>query len=317
MDPGENMSGHEVTIASLRRATSSLSLVGACLLFVGCVYGPGLGRVSDVQITGITEYQYDDPKFLPCKDFKPSVRDVTRFLNKAIIVLPDDADTGEPCEVSGTARIDGIQAVWRLNMFGIGGATTYSPYQYYALAVGGERGIRRARSRLQALFGPDYFNPRPQEKISLDASLRNRANTAGLPELKDGEVRIWRSSVQLQGMSLRDGELIEHLFSYRVSPANEKHGQTVWVRWRLPQESIEAIRTAVADIVDLNEKELDCAQMLDGVTVQIEAMVNGTRIIVQAQDPDELTSDGCRRVLVVERLFLDAARAQRAAAPAR
>jgi hypothetical protein len=80
---------------------------------------------------------------------------------------------------------------------------------------------------------------------------------------------------------------------------------------------VETIRKAATDIADLNEREVDCAQALDGVAVEIEAMVNGARVTVQAQDPDEHTSDACRRVRVLEQLLQNAVNAQRAATPAR
>ena len=67
------------------------------------------------------------------------------------------------------------------------------------------------------------------------------------------------------------------------------------------------MRKASADIVDLNGMRLNCSQdVLDGFTFQVEAMVNGARVILEAEDPDERTGDACRRVWVLEQLLWNA-----------
>jgi hypothetical protein len=291
---------------------SRVAPLGACFLLISCAHRPTFEKVTDVVITSRVDYKYDDPEFLPCRTFNPSVRDVTRFLTTAIIMEPgetDDGDPGEPCSVSGDARIRGAEASWRMNMFGVGSVTfeIYDDDRYRPLAMGGARGVKRARSRLLALFGPDYFTPAPREKVSLDTALRNRAFSAGLPEVQEGEVRVWWSSINLnRGVSTFGGELIEHQFAYRIDPSNEMHGRSVWVRSRLSPEMAEAVRQASADVVGLNGMKLDCALALDGVRVQIEAMMNGVRVILEAQDPDESTGDACRRVWTLEQLLWNA-----------
>jgi hypothetical protein len=295
-----------------QQVASCIALLCAGVVLVSCAHGPKLGTVTDVEITSRLTFQYDDPRFAPCANFHPSVRDVTRFLTTAVVMQPgdiDDVDSDEPCSVSGDATVEGTRVAWRMNSVGVGAVSSLSPYAYRPLVAGGARGVQRARTRLLAIFGPDHFTPAPRQPVSVDAALRNRAASAGLPAVRDGEVRVWFSSATMnRGVSTFQGELIEHQFAYRIDAANEMHGRSKWVRSRLPPELADALKKAAADVVDLNGMRFECAQELDGFTMQVEAMVNGTRVILEASDPDGGASDACRRAWALGQPLWDATR---------
>lgn len=87
-----------------------------CLVPGACAHGPTLGRATEVTFVSGSVFQEGDPP--ACRKFDPTIREVTRFLNSAVI-SSDYVDNGEfmefPCYVQGTAVFRGRKANWTLN----------------------------------------------------------------------------------------------------------------------------------------------------------------------------------------------------------
>jgi len=110
---------------------SRAAALGACFALAACAPGPTLGKATDVVLTGRTVTANDGTMI--CERFNPTVDDVTRFLNTAIIITPfeehDEFEVG-PCYVEGTARFRGIEATWVMNVLGTGRITVYTEFDY-------------------------------------------------------------------------------------------------------------------------------------------------------------------------------------------
>src|SRR5690606_18367080 len=135
----------------------------------------------------------------------------------------------------------------------------------------------------------------------LDFKARDFASNAGLSSIREGEVRVWTSSANsLNGLALVDSEVVKLSFSFRTSDRRssevEIHKNAVWVRSVPPPGVTQQIRDAATKVLDLHGKNLSCADVLDGETYLVEAMVSGTRALLQAHEPDEHTNDDCRRI---------------------
>ena len=90
--------------------------------------GPSLGRVTNVVITArhVTSGQ-------ECVGFKPTARDVAKFLNAAMIITGEERHHGfswSDCRVEGTARVGGRNATWTMRALGTGEMTIYGAYSY-------------------------------------------------------------------------------------------------------------------------------------------------------------------------------------------
>ena len=147
---------------------------------------------------------------------------------------------------------------------------------------------------------------------NLEFRARDFATNAGLSSIREGEVRVWMSSVNtLNGLNLVDREVIKFVFSFRTSDRQssqvEIHRNAIWVRAVPSPEVVQQIREAATNVLDLHGRDLSCADVLDGSTYLVEAMLGGTRALLQAYEPDEYSNDDCRRIWALATMMRSAA----------
>lgn len=117
------------------------AVILSCFALGACAHGPTLGRATDVTFESGSVFQEGDPP--ACRKFDPTIREVTRFLNSAVIAS-DYVDKGEftdfPCYVEGTALFRGRKANWTLNGAGTMRLLFYTDHgiEDYLLIEGGK-----------------------------------------------------------------------------------------------------------------------------------------------------------------------------------